>query len=149
MADSASGYRQNQWWREQTFLDDLRRGAAQHPERPALITYRADGARTRVVDYGELARLTERFAAGLASLGVGHGDVVAVQLPNWWEIAPLGLACARVGAQLCMLLTIYRRYELDEILRLTGARVCVTVADWGGARLGDIVAGLSGVLPAL
>jgi cyclohexanecarboxylate-CoA ligase len=149
VADSASGYRQNQWWRDQTFLDDLRRGAAQHPERPALITYRADGARTRVVDYGELARLTERFAAGLASLGVEHGDVVAVQLPNWWEIAPLGLACARVGAQLCMLLTIYRRYELDEILRLTGARVCVTVADWGGARLGDIVADLSGELPEL
>lgn len=149
MADNASGYRQHGWWRDQTFLDDLRRGAARHPERPALITYRADGARTRVIGYGELAALTDRFAAGLASLGVKHGDVVAVQLPNWWEIAPLGLACARVGAQLCMLLTIYRRYELDEILRLTGARVCVTVSEWGGARLGDIVADLAGELPCL
>lgn len=102
-----------------------------------------------MVSYGELAGLTGRFAAGLTSLGVTHGDVVAVQLPNWWEIAPLGLACARVGAQLCLLLTIYRGYELDEILRLTGARVCVTVAEWDGARLGDIVADLAPDLPDL
>jgi cyclohexanecarboxylate-CoA ligase len=149
MAADNSAYRQDRWWRDRTFLDDVRHGARQDPGKPALITYRADEASTRVTDYAELASRTDRFAVALASLGVRRGDVVAVQLPNWWEVAPLGLACARVGAQLCMLLTIYRRYELEEILRLTGARVCITVAEWGGARLADIVAGLAQDLPSL
>lgn len=145
----ASGYRSDGWWRQQTFLDDLSRGASEHPDKPALITYRTDNGQTQVIDYAELARATDAFAAALVRLGVRHGDVVAVQLPDWWEIAPLGLACARVGAQVCMLLTVYRRFELEEILRLTQARVCVTVAEWNGARLGDIVADLAGDLPAL
>jgi cyclohexanecarboxylate-CoA ligase len=147
--DITSGYRRNGWWRDRTFLDDLRRNARDTPHSPALITYREQGAQTRVVDYAELADLTDSFASALVSLGIKSGDVVAVQLPNWWEIAPLGLACAKVGAQLCMLLTIYRRYELEEILRLTGARLCITVTEWDGARLADIVAELAGELPEL
>jgi cyclohexanecarboxylate-CoA ligase len=149
VTDMASGYRQNGWWRDQTFLDDLRRNARDVPSKPALITYRAQGAQTRVVDYAELARLTDAFASALLSLGIKRGDVVAVQLPNWWEVAPLGLACARIGARLCMLLTIYRRYELEEILRLTGARLCITVTEWGGVQLANIVAELAGELPEL
>ncbi len=149
MTDIASRYRRNGWWRDQTFLDDLRRYARDTPHSPALITSRDHGAQTLVVDYAELADLTDRFASALVSLGIKRGDVVAVQLPNWWEIAPLGLACAKVGAQLCLLLTIYRRYELEETLRLTRARLCITVTEWGGTRLADIVAELAQELPEL
>jgi cyclohexanecarboxylate-CoA ligase len=144
-----SVYRENGWWRDQTFLDDLKRNAGEQPGRAALITHQAATGETRVVDYAELAAVTDTFTAALAGLGIKRGDVVAVQLPNWWEIAPLGLACARIGARLCMLLTIYRRYELAEILGLTGARLCITVDEWDGARLADIVAGLAPELPAL
>jgi len=145
----ASAYRRNGWWRDQTFLDHLKMHAEEHPGRTALISHRAGTAETRIVDYAELASATDTFASALVSLGIERGDAVAVQLPNWWEIAPLGLACARVGARLCMLLTAYRRYELEEILRLTGARLCITVTEWGGVRLADIVAGLAAELPGL
>jgi cyclohexanecarboxylate-CoA ligase len=145
--DPAVTYRERGWWRDQTFLDDLRRFAARTPDRPVLIGHRDDAA--RVVDYAELARLTDVFAAKLAGLGVRRGDVVAVQLPNWWELLPLGLACARIGAIFCPLMIIYRRREIDFILRLTKARVCVTMAEWDGARLGDVVAGIAADLPSL
>src|ERR1700683_299123 len=134
-------YRKHGWWRDETFLDDLRRFAGETPDRPALISHR-DGE-DRIVSYAELARLTESCAVRLAELGVGPGDVVTVQLPNWWELLPLGLACARIGAIFCPLMIIYRRRELDFALRLTEAKVVVTMAEWEGVRLGEIVAELA------
>ena len=150
MIREASEYRRNGWWRDQTFLDDLQRNAEDRPEKPALVAYRHDDdAQPRIVDYAELARVTESYAAALVDLGIKNGDVVAVQLPNWWEAAPLGLACARIGATICLLMPIYRRFETEHILRRTGARLCVTVTEWDGARLADIVADLAGELPQL
>ncbi len=140
-------YRERGYWRDETFLDDLRRYASETPDKAALIGHRADGE--RIISYGELERVTEIFASRLADLGVKRGEVVAAQLPNWWEVLPLGLACARIGAIFCPLMVIYRRRELEFILRLTGARVCITMAEWTGARLADIVVGLAGDLPDL
>src|SRR5260370_18701030 len=149
MSDARDEYRKHGWWLDGRCLDDLRRDARGNPGKPALVAYRAVGAQTRVRDYSELSRLTDSFACGLADVGVKRGDVGAVQLPDWWELLPLALACMRAGAQFCPLMTIYRRYELEHILRLTGARVCVTVAEWGGVRLGEIVAELAAELPEL
>lgn len=75
--------------------------------------------------------------------------MVAVQLPNWWELLPLGLACARVGAIFCPLMSIYRRREIEFIPRLTDARVCVTMAEWDSVRLADTVKALAAGLPHL
>lgn len=147
MSEVSAHYRQQGWWRDETFLDDLRRNVRDIGERPALIAH-LDGT-TKIVDYAELARTTETFAARLVSLGVKRGEVVAAQLPNWWEVLPLGLACARIGAIFCPMLSIYRRREVEFILRQTGARVCVTLAEWGGVRLADAVKELADELPDL
>jgi cyclohexanecarboxylate-CoA ligase len=149
MTESAARYRRGGWWRDQTFLDDLRRNASDQPGKPVLTNYRGPGDEPQVLTYAELARLTSRYASALLRLGVRRGDVVAVQLPNWWEIAPLGLACARVGALVCLLRPAYRRHELEQILRVSGARVCVTLAEWDGARLADTVLDLGRELPGL
>jgi len=151
VSDVLANYRKQGWWRDQTFLDDLRRHCAATPGKPALIGHQIHGAepRTTVTDYAELTRLTDAFAARLVALGVRPGDVVAVQLPNCWELLPLGLACARAGAVFCPLMTVYRRRELEYILRLTGARVCITISEWGGVRLADIVTALAADLPEI
>jgi cyclohexanecarboxylate-CoA ligase len=140
-------YRQHGWWRDETFLDDLRRAVRVTPDKPAIIAHR-DGA-IRIVDYAELARVTDTFAARLVSLGVQPGEAVAVQLPSWWELLPIGLACAKIGAIFCPMMAIYRRRELEFILRLTDARICVTMVEWDGARLADTVKELAADLPAL
>lgn len=149
MLDAAAHYRANGWWREQTFLDDLRRTARDLPDRTAVIAYRVQEKTSSQIDYAGLARLTGRFATALLSLGVKRGDTVAVQLPSRLESLPIALACAQVGARFCPLMTIYRRYEMSHILRLTEASVCITVTEWDGARLAEIVAGLADELPKL
>jgi len=147
--DAAAQYRANGWWRDRTFLDDLRRDARDVPEKTAVFGYRMREATSTTITFAELADLTDRFAASLASLGVGRGDTVAVQLPSWWELLPIGLACARLGARFCPVMTIYRRHELEHMLRLTGARICITVTEWDGVGLAEIVAGLTDQLPEL
>ncbi|MFG2000379.1 AMP-binding protein [Spirillospora sp. NPDC048911] len=141
MADWSHEYRRHGWWREETFLDDLRRHARERPAATALIGHRADGA-LDLVSYADLLADTDRYAARLLDIGVEPGDVIAVQLPDWYELVPLALACARVGARFCPLMPIYRQYELAHILALTEAKVCVTMAEWDGDRLAEIVAGL-------
>jgi acyl-coenzyme A synthetase/AMP-(fatty) acid ligase len=53
----------------------------------------------------------ERFAAALAELAVEAGDVVSIQLPNWWQALALGLACWRRGAVLASVMTTIRSRE--------------------------------------
>ena len=79
----------------------------------------------RALSFAEWERLVERAALGLLALGVGRGDVVAYQLPNWWEAAVLFLAAARVGAVVNPVLPMFRERELRFILRQSGAAVLV------------------------
>src|SRR5690349_19635798 len=59
---------------------------AQFPANPAVI----DGERR--FSNGEIAALAESFAGTLAAAGVGYGDVVSWQVPNWWEAVVVALA---------------------------------------------------------
>ena len=58
-------------------------------------------------------------------LGVGHGDVVSVQLPNWWEFVVIALACARVGAVVNPLMPIFREHELSYMLDFAESKVFI------------------------
>ena len=66
--------------------------AGADPAAPALIF--GDG----ITSFGELRDLALRCAAALAGRGVGHGDVVALQLPKRRLAYALLLACLRLGA---------------------------------------------------
>jgi cyclohexanecarboxylate-CoA ligase len=50
------------------------------------------------IDARTLEGLVASVAGGLSALGVRRGDVVAWQLPNWWEALVLFRACWRCGA---------------------------------------------------
>ena len=63
----------------------------------AFIFLGEDGSE-RVVTYGRLAQLVNRFANGLKSLGVKKGDRVVIYMPLSLEGAIAMLACARIGA---------------------------------------------------
>jgi acyl-coenzyme A synthetase/AMP-(fatty) acid ligase len=68
----------------------------------------------------------------LYGLGVRPGQAVACQLPNWWQAQALLLAATRLGAVVAPVMTTIRPRELERMLRLLGARVCVTVDEWAG-----------------
>ncbi|OLT23247.1 hypothetical protein BJF79_02275 [Actinomadura sp. CNU-125] len=141
-------YRRRGWWRDETFLDDLRRHTREHPGKAAVVARRT-GAGDRTLDYAELGLLTDRCAGALIELGVRPGDTVAVQLTNGWELAVLALGCLRAGARICPLLPVYRERELAAYLRLTESRVFVTLAEFGGEAPGALGLRLAAELPSL
>jgi acyl-coenzyme A synthetase/AMP-(fatty) acid ligase len=95
--DLARRYRERGFWRDLTPAADLRRWATETPDAVAVAEYRA-GPGMRRVTYREYADPVDRVTAVLGELGVGQGDAVTVQLPNWWQVNAVVLACARLGA---------------------------------------------------
>ena len=103
-------------------LSEVRRRA---PEATA-VAYR--GAR---LTFAELDGAARRAARGLSELGVGHGDRVALWLPNSPAYLVLWLGAARLGAITVAVNTRFRALEVAEIVRRSGAKV---LALWPGFR---------------
>jgi acyl-CoA synthetase (AMP-forming)/AMP-acid ligase II len=87
-----------------------------------------------------------QIAAGLEALGVGPGDVVAYQLPNWREAVECFAAIALLGAVLVPIVHFYGPKEVRFVLSESGARVFVTADQFGAI---DYLAGLDQVRPHL
>lgn len=107
------------WWQDRVLWDFLVDGATEHPERVFLT----DGNNT--LTYGSLREKAVRLAAGLAGLGVGRGDRVAVQMPNWAEFGVVTVALSRLGAVLVPIMPIFRGDEVGYILDHSGAEVLI------------------------
>jgi non-ribosomal peptide synthetase component E (peptide arylation enzyme) len=119
------------WWRDSGLIADLRRWRDATPDAVAIDAFGAHGERTTVT-YRRYAHLVERYAGALRELGVRPGDVVAMQLPNWWQACALYLAVTRLRAVLAPVMTTLRRRELELLLARVGASVFVTVDSWDG-----------------
>ncbi len=106
---------------ERTLLDYVADVAREHPELAALLF---KGLR---VTYGELERLTDAFAVGLAGLGVKKGDRVALLLPNSPQFIIAELGAWKAGATVLPLNPIYTESELEGPLVNCGPETAVTL----------------------
>lgn len=113
------------WWHDRTINDALDACLATCPDQLALTAVRAESGDVRRFTYRELACMADRIAVGLSRLGVGRDDVVAMQLPNWWQFTALYLACSRLGAVVNPLMHIFRERELSFMLRHGEAKVLI------------------------
>lgn len=77
--------------------------------------------------YAEFARLVDRLAAGLLSIGVYKGDRVGIWSPNRPEWLLAQFATARIGAILVNINPAYRTSELEFALNKAGVS-CLIVA---------------------
>ncbi|UYO40368.1 cyclohexanecarboxylate-CoA ligase [Rhodopseudomonas palustris] len=143
-ASSAAGL-----WHDRTINDDLDACVTHCPDKIALTAVRLDSGAVRRFSYRELATLADRVAVGLSRLGVGRGDVVAMQLPNWWQFTVLYLACSRIGAVLNPLMPIFRERELSFMLKHSEAKVLVVPKSFRGFDHEAMARGLQPDLPAL
>ncbi len=109
-------------WGTETFYQVLARQAAAHPEREALVDWR------HRVTYGELKVCVDRVAARLGMLGIGRGDVVTIQLPNWVEFAYVFFALERLGAVANQIGPDFRSREVEYIIRFSESRAFVCPA---------------------
>lgn len=115
---------------------DLRRHAAQHPDRTAIV---CGGER---VSYGELEALSNRIAAVLRRLGMHRGDHVASLIGNRPEALAIAWAAWRCGVYLTQMSTALTPAELAYLVEDCDARL--VLAD---AALGDLATALRAGLP--
>src|SRR5262249_58978852 len=116
-------------WHDSGPIGELRHWRDEKPDAPAIKAYRGDG-RVTVVTYADWAHRVERFAGARYELGVRPGQVVACQLPNWWQAQVLVLAAARLQAVLAPIMTTIRTRELQRVLHRLGASVYITADHW-------------------
>lgn len=118
-----------------TLIADI---ADETPQAPAFI----HGDRT--LSFAELMDSAARAAQGLADLGVGPGDRVALWLPNVPAYPILLFACARLGAIAVAVNTRYRAVEVADIVGRSGAKVLACAP---GFRSIDFLAILADIEP--
>jgi long-chain acyl-CoA synthetase len=96
--------------------------AAARPGERALRTPAGEVAWT----WGEYALLVRDCAAGLAGLGLGHGDTVACWLSNRPEFHVVDLAAAHLGAASFSVYPTYTAAQAAHVIGDAGARILVT-----------------------
>ncbi|WP_337188105.1 AMP-binding protein [Phenylobacterium sp.] len=85
--------------------------------------FHSDERETRTITLAEAYELSRDWAARLQALGVGPGDTVAVQMPNWWEAWVFGYAVLTTGARILPIHFTYVGPDLDYALRESRAKV--------------------------
>ena len=124
--DRLAEYRRFGYVSDLTMAASVVRAARQWGSRPAII----EGGQQ--LTYQELLEIVERAAAWLAGAGVGPGDVVCWQTPNWWEAHVLGLAVWHVGAVSCPIAPFYREHELRQVIEQVRPAAVVTAETFRG-----------------
>ena len=110
--------------------------ATERKNKAAFIWLGEDGSE-RVLTYGRLAQMVNRFANGLKSLGVTKGDRVVIYMPLTPEGAIAMLACARIGA---IHSVVYAGFSVGSLRdRILDAQAKVLITGDVGYRRGNRV----------
>ncbi len=105
----------------QNLVDMFQKATARHAARP-LFGVKRSGA-WQWMTYGEVAARVDAFRAGLAGLGVGRGDRVAIIADNSPEWAIAAYATYGLGAQFVPMYEAQLAREWEFILRDCEAKV--------------------------
>jgi acyl-CoA synthetase len=124
----ARRYQDEGWWTPDTLGDLLARGLKDHSQ----ATFRVHSSvRPFSGTFGDVELLARRLAAGLRARGVGPGDVVAFQLPNWVEAAATFWASAFLSAVVVPIVHFYGPKELRYVLTSVKPRAFITAEQFG------------------
>ena len=130
-------YRSRGWWDDTRIHDMFDAHVRAFPDRTALVDApnRPDLLSTPPLrlSWRETADLADGFAVSLETLGLGRDDLLVTQLPNIAEYPALYIAALRLGIIVSPVPMQFRRHELEQIVRLTGARTVLTVDAFKGA----------------
>lgn len=131
------------WWGTETVYGLLSARVAEHPNREAILDVR------RRITYRELKDGIDRTAAFLKAQGIGRGDVVTIQLPNWIEFAFVFFALELLGAVANKISPDFRSREVGYILRFSRSRGYVCAQSFKGFDYPGMVRTLMPDLPHL
>ncbi len=140
----AERYRREGHWHGMVLTDRLFEIARRDPDRELVV----DPLFGRFT-YAQIAVQVERLAFGLRDLGVGPGDIIVVELPNWTPFAVFHLALTAIGAVTVNVPPIYREREISYIAQFTEAKALVLPAAFRGHDFLPMAAALQRELPSL
>ena len=132
-------YRAEGWWGDETLGQHLYSRLTANPDLPFVVH---SAFRPWRGTFAGMAELAGRVASGLAERGVGPGDVVSFQTPNWVEGAATFYGAAMLGAVVAPVVHIYGVHELSYILANCRPKAHVTAVKFGQQ---DYVANLSSI----
>jgi len=142
-AELARRYVAEGWWTDASLGSVLAAGLTDAASRPFRVRSQLHPYTGTLGDVHDLAR---RVATSLRARGVGAGDLVAFQLPNWVEAAATFWATAYLAAVPVPIVHFYGPKEVRFILAESGARVLVTADCFGHL---DHLGALDGMRPEL
>ena len=106
---------------QRTLVDYLDDAAQEAADAPALMF------KGRTITHGELAALSDAFAAHLVRLGVKPGDGVAICLPNCPQFLIAEYGAWKAGAVVCPINPTYTDREMADALSAGGAQTLVVL----------------------
>ena len=121
-------YEDEGWWKPETLGDLVADGLQANPDTGFWVH---SAVRPFEGTFADVELQARRLAAGLRKRGVGPGDVVALQLPNWVEAAASFWASAFLGAVVVPIVHFYGRKELTHILATARPKVFITAREFG------------------
>ncbi len=136
-------------WHDRTINGELDACLAACPDKLALTAYRVEAGDVRRFTYRELSQMADRIAVGLTRLGVQKNDIVACQLPNWWQFTLTYLACSRIGAVINPLMHIFRERELNFMLKHGETKVIIAPKTFRGFDFEQMITAIQPGLPEL
>src|SRR5690242_18493924 len=99
----------------------LAESARKYPDKIAVI----DSLTTERITYQDLWRQTLTYAGGLHNLGIGPGDVVAVQIPNLADFPRVYYAVLAAGATIVPMHLLLTPEENAYVLQDSGAKLLI------------------------
>jgi acyl-CoA synthetase (AMP-forming)/AMP-acid ligase II len=121
-------YEDEGWWTQDTLGDLVARGLKDNPDTGFVVH---SAVRPFAGTFRDVELEARRLAAGLHARGVGPGDVLALQLPNWMQAAATFWASTFLGAVTVPIVHFYGRKELTHILNTAKPRVFITAEEFG------------------
>jgi acyl-CoA synthetase (AMP-forming)/AMP-acid ligase II len=118
------------WWTDDSLGDLVAQGLEAMQDAPFAVHSEFRPWRGTVAEVDQAAR---RFASWLSGQGIGPGDVVLFQLPNWVEAAITFWGAAYAGAIVVPVVHFYGAKELEYIIRVTEPKLVVTADRFGHA----------------
>lgn len=125
-ADKIAEYYSSGEWLPESFYASAVAQATAKPDK----VYVFDS--TTSLTFAQFRETALRLAVGLKRLGVGKGDRVAAQLPNWTEFPVIAAATSRIGAIIVPIMPIYRAHDVGYVLQNSGAIVGFTADEFRG-----------------
>jgi len=129
------------WHGTGSIADAVRDGARRSP---GSRVHFVSADRPSMQTIGELYERGMRVAAGLVALGVGRGDAVLCQLPNWAETAILLRAVTSLGGVFVPLVIGASPDEVVSAVLRSRAKVVVTATAWRGRDRTECLSALAG-----